>query len=945
MEKIRQEKVRIVERKAYYTVLFLFFLSGAAQLVYEITWMRILKVSFGSTTFAVSTILASFMAGVGIGSVYFGKKADRSSDPLRIYVYLEAGIGLFALFSFFVFYRLEHIYLIIYSLFNPLLYPSKLIRFLFSFCVLILPTTLIGGTFPVVSKFLVKTSKTAGVDIGNLYSINTFGAVLGAICTGFFFLHNLGIKESLLIAAGTNFSIAYFINQLRKKANRDNLQQYKLEFRSEGIKPQGTLSYAILIIGGVEGFCAFAYQVLWTRVLMFLLGSSVYAFTIILVTFLTGIALGSFLITKLLDRRKNLLNLLAFIQVFIGFFAIFSVFLLRQVGSPLDKLFIYLGTSAWMNKITVEFVGCFLIMLVPTVFMGATFPLLGKLLSRSFKQLGYRLGSLYFFNTFGGIVGSSLTGFALIPFLGIQKSIFIVAAFNISIAAIIQFLNTRTIKAKKPIIFTITGGIAFSLLVLVFPHNYFYAIYQRPEQGSKIIYCREGVTSTVTVHEYPDSTRVMDINGINVAGTNFQLRSTQQMQGHLPLLLHPQPESILHIGFGSGATCWAMTRHDTVKHITAVEISPEVIKASNYFLCINHSVLSDARVDLIIDDARNYLLKNPDKYNIISSDVIHPLIADNSLLFSKEYFKLCKSRLSKDGIMSFWLPMYQLSNRDYKIILRTFHEVFPYVTVWYINSHLNPYTIVVGRREPFRIDFVQLNRRLHSKGIESELRNIRMANSYRLLSCFIMDQGRLAEFYGKCPINTDDHPYLEFSAPMSLQRKETWHSNLLNIYNYRMNASSLLINFTCSDQQKRKIQNELEIYFGSSQHVMKGHIFLLEDELKQAMQQYRQALELTPENDNITHLIKDVKTEIKYTYIRKVKNFYKDGMFDRAIQLCREALEIDPAFVEFHYYLGLLFIKKGMYDQARDHLVATLELRPNLESVRFLLRKLQKLGY
>ena len=368
------------------TVLVLFFLSGATGLVYEVVWHRMLVLVFGSTAFATATILASFMFGLALGSFCFGRLVDRYREPLKLYAYLEAGIGVFAILFPFILSGVTTVYVAVYQHFDTTFYLFSLLRFLLSFLILVIPSFLMGGTLPVLSKLFVRDFGRLGSGIGSLYGTNTLGAVVGTFSAGFLLIILFGAKETTYIAAAVNILVAgaaFGLSRLSPLQHQDNKPTESSPDNREPDRPRYPpyVYVVILAVYGLSGFCALAYEVLWTRVLIFYVHSTTYAFTIMLSSFLLGIALGSLVFGRLIDKTKQHLTLLAFIEVLIGLFAILSIW----EFSKLNELMVSLTDRlpSWQMFVLARYVGAFLIMFIPTLLMGIAFPLASKIYSQN----------------------------------------------------------------------------------------------------------------------------------------------------------------------------------------------------------------------------------------------------------------------------------------------------------------------------------------------------------------------------------------------------------------------------------------------------------------------------------------------------------------------------------------------------------------------------------
>jgi spermidine synthase len=292
-------------------------------------------------------------------------------------------------------------------------------------------------------------------------------------------------------------------------------------------------------------------------------------------------------------------------------------------------------------------------------------------------------------------------------------------------------------------------------------------------RNEKILLFREDVTATVTLRELGPGDLSLELNGVNVAGTAGDLIGTQKLQGHIPLLIHPNPKRVLHIGFGSGGTAWAVSRHP-VESITIAEISPEVLEVSNARLgAVNHGVLRDPRVHVVINDGRNFVLGSHQTFDVILSDSIHPRYAGNGSLYTRDYFELCRRRLAPGGVISMWLPMYSLTTRNYLQIVRAFRDVFPNTTIWYVPNVPNTFTIVIGRLEngPIPLDRIAAH---WTPPVAQELSEIGMRTPADLLPALMLGPEDVARITNDVPPHIDDLPSVEYESGRVIDRNGTW---------------------------------------------------------------------------------------------------------------------------------------------------------------------------
>ncbi len=933
------------DSKGEKVILVLFFLSGLSALVYQVIWLRSLATIFGATIYATTTVLASFMGGLALGSYIFGKLADKNRWPLQLYGILEIGIGLFALLFPYILSIYDGIYAYLQQRTALSFYSLSLIRFLACSIVLIIPTTMMGGTFPIISRFYIRRYSYLTSKVSLLYGLNTIGAVAGVILAGFFLMEKVGILRTSLIAIAINLAVGIIAIIIQRSVTRE--VKIKTKSAETKISPQSiTKEYAadphhsrrlILFAVFLSGLASLSYEVIWTRTLVFVLDSFVYSFSIMLATFLVGISIGSLIISRLASRIRQGYTLVSILFVLIGFFAISTLPFFSELTmwkkSYLQSLSenVDLNTPApWGRYILFKFLISAMIMVVPTLLMGAAFPLMIKLYSSSLQDLGRRIGTVYASNTFGAILGSFMAGFIFIPFLGLRSALFVTAGVSI-LTGVLLLLFQAGSPLYQRILKTCSPAVVFVLLLFVLPRDTYERVFQKAQKDFDLVYYDEDPTAVVTVHKRGDRV-IININGLNVAGTGFNFLTTQKIQAHLGLLLHQQPERVLQIGFGSGGTCYSVSMHKSVKDIDCVEICNGVIKAAKYFIPSNHRVLENPIVHLTIEDARNYVLATEHRYDLILSDSIHPTYAGNGTLYSRDYFLLCKEKLKKGGYVSFWLPMYLLSPRDYKTIIKTFQSVFPYVTIWYVNSAIEAYSVVIGRNEPFLIDVEQLRARMEDPSVARDLASIDVFDEYDILSYFMLGPEKAREFSMDGDINSDDRPIIELRAPKSMTRRRTWFKNLTNLADMRELPLKLLKNTGETNEELDTFNEELKKLYRAIGVLIQGQLinvmsYNFEDEYRY----YVRAENIHPTNRAIQRLKALASSRVM---ILRGEALLKKGQIDEAFAHFNNAITLNPdpyddSVGHAYYRKGHILRMKGDLDRAQSELEKCISIFPN----------------
>ncbi len=768
----------------------LFFLSGAAGLVYELVWTRQLIFVFGGTTYALTTVLVAFMGGLGLGSYLAGRWSRWIRHAGRAYGLLEIGIGLYALLLPVLLPLAEPVYRALYLHVAGQPWLLSAARFGISCTLLLLPTTLMGATLPLLVVFSRGLGGGFGENVAKLYGTNTLGAVFGTLATGFLLIPRLGLSLTSTVAAVTNLLVGALALVSLRGGRPDTVRPgpapERIGARKRSPAPAGTASSPaplppglrrlVLVVFALSGFSAMVYQVAWTRALIISLGSSTYSFTCILAAFILGLAAGSLALSSRIDRWSHPLAVLGVMQLLIG---MISVLIAPAYGAIPLLIEMWVGAlgSRYGALLTLEFMLIIAVTLLPTLLMGATFPLVTRLCAAGEQDAAAATGRAYAVNTLGTISGSFLAGFVLIrsEVLGVQNSILAAALINVACGLWLLRAGAPAWMAGARLRIATVAGMAAPLLVavlgrwdpLVLTTGSF--LPGKDAAGMRtntdLLYYAEGVDLTVTVgrnRSDPESVWLR-VNGKPDASTNYEDMVTQLMLGHLPALLAPQARSACVIGLGSGMSLAALGRYDSFQRLDCVELSAEVIRAADeFFSPYCHDILRDPRVRMIHADGRNHLLLSEQTYDVIVSEPSNPWMAGVANLFTHEFFTLCRRRLNPDGVACIWLHGYMMSHEDFRMVVRTLTEVFPFVSVWEATE--NDYAFIAAHR-PLRQPLEEFLRRWDAPAVREDLHRASISRPEQLLVRFVTAGEALRGWAASAALHTDDNARLEFSAP------------------------------------------------------------------------------------------------------------------------------------------------------------------------------------
>jgi len=816
-------------KKGFWVLVTVFFFSGLCGLIYEVVWSRLLTLVFGNTTHAISAVLAVFMLGLSLGSYLCGRWISQIKNLLRGYALIEMGIGLYAVLFIPILSGAQAIHSIIFPFVYNLPVLLNLIRILLSLILLLLPTLLMGATTPLLGQMLTCSPRFIGRDIGILYALNTLGAATGCFFSAFVLIPALGIQWTMLIGAMTNVILGLIVWYFPKGGGVMIDEEKQKTLLSDEPAPMSNHSvrqyrFALFAFMG-SGFLAFVYEVAWSRALILVFGSSIYAFATILTTYLFGLALGSILLSRWIDRVKDVTALFSVLQTVIGI----SVLITTPIIGKLPDYFLTTFANSdisWKMIALKEFMVCFLIIILPTFASGACFPLVTRILANHQKfQVGRTVADAYTFNTLGGIIGSLATGFVLIPSLGVEKTLLLGGGFSLLIASFLIVFATNTKVISK--FAWGTGSISAAIAGIIFLSSWnpkvlnsgVYVDAQIIGGHSKskdvdsfmspfeLLFHREGSSATVTVFQR-DNFRFLRVNG-KTDGSTYSDNYTQILLGLLPVLYSENPENALVIGLGTGMTLASVLVYP-MKKVDCIEISPEVVEASRFFEKDNGFALHSPVTHLHVLDGRTWLMAMPDTYDMIISEPSHPWQTGNANLFTIDFFNLAIKKLRKGGIICQWLPIYHMGKEHFQLLVSSLKKVFPYVHLWMATTDA---LMIASRDKLPSIDYMELQKRMSTLKIKEKLAQMEIYTPEDLLSFFYLDNEAVNRFVeGTMGVNSDNYPVLEFSAPKYLVGKLT-PDTLISFLKLSSHSKLPLVNIeNVTEIQRRRISSRTRYF-------------------------------------------------------------------------------------------------------------------------------------
>ena len=924
-------------------VYLLFFFSGITALTYEIVWTRMLTLVFGHTVFSVSVVLAAFMAGLGLGSYLFGYAVDRlpeingsssgskAPSALLIYGWIEILIFASGALLSLLFANFSGLYASLHSFIPESVPLQNAIKMLFAFGMMLIPTTFMGATLPIISKYCVTDDSRMGTQVSLLYALNTLGAASGCLLTGFFLMGTFGVLQTVLLAAGANLLIGISALSIYLEIAPGADWKFRLPpLRIPRIELNADQKFW-MGISFICGFTALAYEVLWTRLLVFSIASTVYSFSMMLTVFLLGIFLGSLLLIPLASRIHNIRTALLILQASTGLYVLGSLYGIESILSAPWNGYNLTDPAVAFLRYFKDSAG---LMLLPTLLLGMCFPLLIKVVSGGHQNVGKATGQIYSANTLGAIFGSLCAGFLFLPNLGSQVSLTLVATLNL-LTTVLLFRtgNYMTPGVRKGLTVVFAALILFVNMTI--PADLLNSFFMRDSAGKrnlkKLLYFEEGLSDTVAV--FKDDYGVLDptakrliTNGISMSASNLIATRYMKLFAHVPILLVDQPDDVLVVCFGTGQTTGAAGMHPRVKSVDSLELSTSVINAGEMFADQNHQALKNPKINYIIQDGRNHLLTTHKRYDVITSEPPPPRTAFTVNLYTREYYQLQKNRLKPGGIAAQWIPLHSQGEAEVDMHFKTFRSVFPYTMGWM--SVANE-ILIIGSDQPIQIDFNKLKVRLEEPEIKKALADIEIPNIFSFLSnIWLLDEQIQALGKGH-PLITDNHPaiefYLDLGNVVDVSGREKYVFNRASFDQ----VSDHIENLTAADRRLLKPHYDaMDLYQRGVMYSNRGQLLkalnMLEDNnlvryhLQAGKEQMARLLKQVEKNpDNLENLL-----NLGHSY-------YQIGEHEKSIGILKMVLEKNPKLSYAHLYMGYNLLEMGEKKNALDHFKNTAKNDPS----------------
>jgi spermidine synthase len=914
-------------------VVLLFFASGFSSLIYQVVWTRMLVLVFGATTFATSTVLAIFMGGLALGSFGAGRISDRLQRPLLWYGILEAIIGVWSLCTPFLFDAATPIYRAVWQATHAGLIELSMVRFVCTLLILIVPTTCMGATLPILSRFVTTSLDSVGNRVGTLYSVNTFGAVVGAVTTGFLILPTYGLHATIFIAAAINALLLGAVWLLNKTMVPPPVPVSEATTGEESVTNKPIPMPVKLAVGvfAVSGAIAMIYEVCWTRTLLMVVGSSTYAFTVMLSAFLIGIFVGSLVCARFIDRAKHPLLWFAIFQIMVGAATLASMRLFNYV--PYWNLQISAGIKGDpTSAMFVRFLLAGSVLAPITLFLGAIFPTVVKACTTDLSRVGRSIGFLYSANTLGAIIGAFLAGFVCLPLFGAEHTLIYGAILNSILGLLLLWVAVPVTTQSRAVISIVSAVVVAPLLFLpnVWDKNILlnaqstrrglglgqFGLKQigsiedwegRLNQQSKVRYWADGACSNVGVVYHPGNKVTSLMTNGHIDASDGTDTPVQALVSGFPMLLRPNAKEIAVIGWGCGQTVSICT-YFPFKNLDAIELEPKVIEASKFFHHINGAPEDDPRVHIQFNDGRNYLLATEKKYDMIISEPSNPWQSGVCNLFTKEYFAICKQRLKENGVLSVWMQTGEVPPSNLCGVLSSLGSEFKYCLLF---TPRPGNLVAIASQEPLKIDYRSIKRVLatNPKLAEAFAKN-ELESASDVVAHLVVGPAGMQSLVAPFQ-NTDDANRLEFDVGKTYEDRLYANEDVAVLKAMGINLADS-IDWEGMSQDERALATARIAEYCLKRSEMPGN----------AVDWCRESLAVKP-------------TGLAYRLIAEA--MMRENRMDDCLANMRKAVAVEPDNVQFRTALGATLLAMNKRAEGRDAFEKCLQIAPKDTEASFLL--------
>jgi spermidine synthase len=730
----------------------LLFFSGAAALVYQVLWIKQLSLVVGVEVYSIAVAVSAFFAGLAFGGFVIGRWADRLARPLLLYAILEIGIALLGIVATLL---LAHAAAPFASMENRI----RVLAWLLPFALVGIPAFLMGGTLPVAVRSWPLGDGSIASTGGAFYAANTAGGIAGALLSSFAFLPWVGVRGTAFAAAVLNLMSAIIAFTLN---NRLTGKQQTPLVEHQALSRQARIALGLYAL---SGGIALGYEVVWSQAIVQFLSTRSFAFSIVLATYLAGLVFGSALYARFADKVENPWGVFGFLIAATGLVALLEIACLGiwqlQIQAVIGDLVYAVTGNQFARMCARFFVAAIGIVFLPTAFLGAAFPAALQLVVGR-PRIGRDIGVVIALNTAGGIAGTLLTGFLLVPRLGLVRTLGVLAIAAAAIGIFAAFRGPEVHKRIRGVVVTI-GTITIAGGILT-PSDRLARLLTVTRGGGSLVVYEESKGGTVAVVQERTGTntfRRLYIQGVSNSGDAMPSLRYMRLQALLPLIIHRgEPHDALVIGFGTGITAGALLQYPQLHQTVCAELLPAVVRAGPLFHG-NFGASSNSQLQIRMHDGRRELLQNAQRYDLITLEPPPPSASGVVNLYSRDFYKLAASRLQPNGLFAQWLPLATQNDGDTRSLVRSFLDVFPFATLWTTELHE---MLLIGSFSPIELNMSRINQRFSQPLVGDALKEVGIASPAALLATWVMGREGLESYAGTALPVTDDRPRIEYSS-------------------------------------------------------------------------------------------------------------------------------------------------------------------------------------
>jgi spermidine synthase len=784
-------------------LLVFIFLAGMLTMLCQIIWVRQFTTIFGVHAISVTTLLASFVGCMAVGSFLSGKIADTKINKWILFAFMQSAEAIFIFLHPFLFQKVVDFYLFLSGKFALGPYSVMFIRITISFFYFLIPSSIMGGSLPVLGKKAVNQMSSIGRQIGRLYGFWLSGMSFGIFLTGFALIRYLGMQHSLLVAAASSLLLAVASGQRYYSEKRSHITsslQGRTHLSDEFVTiAAGKWKRRLLRIFMIGSFASMTYRLIWTRIMLEASADkTVYFYTLLSVCFMICLAIGSFIASRLTDKIKKTFFTLANLEILIGLLSLFSLGLFNEI-SPLHSGYRQSDFS-WIGGIFGSATMMMGLFLIPVCLIGMILPLVVRMYAEDIKTLGSKIGTLAVLDMAGALVATYVIPFIFIPLIGTQILFLGTALVNVGIGIFI-LLRYRRIKNSIRIIISLASLILFIGTAFLFSEKKADRLRKHVQEGEIPEIRKEGSTATVEVHKNKNGDIILYINGEKAVSSDLSEMKGDKLMAYIPFLFKQDAERVFLIGMGIGITAKSIADLE-IPELDIVEISPEVTRvAADAYAYVNNNVLAYENISITIEDGRSLLLREKIPYDIIICNAAHPRIGD--ALYTEEFYRLCRQKLDHDGILCQWMPQNWLSENEFRSLIKACTDGFPCVSLWNIAPGQD---LLLASMVPQHLDYCRSRQLFAAINRQVTLTSSGISDINSILAGYMADDKTLRDYTYNVPVNSDVFPRVEFSR-FTGNAPDT--GILARLSSFRVNFGSILDFSGCPDE-KKPVLHDLE---------------------------------------------------------------------------------------------------------------------------------------